>query len=335
MTTASPTLVRLRIASSFGQAITLRLADRADYGAVLSLPEGYEPAPVPGRGLVKGRPTLECQVALPAVRAGEAEQTAAVRRLARTMNEAWSGPRPWCVRTLPEHVSLLGLLPAEPRRDGLAVTPVGLSEDELEPLLVDLRDGPHFAISGPPRGGKSTLLRTWLLALAASVPPDRLRLFLADLSRDGLTGLYGLPGPLLIDAGADVPVLLDALEQPTEPGVTTILAIDDLEGLQRSSDSDALARLVRVIRERRAGTHVLLVGSSASFAASYDGVGYAIKETQTGFIIGGTDYDDLQVLGISVPHAEASRGLPPGRGFYARRKRYVRLKVAEPPPPSL
>jgi len=54
-TAATPTLVRLRIASSFGQAMTLRLADRADYGAVLSLPEGYEPSSLAGRGLVKGR----------------------------------------------------------------------------------------------------------------------------------------------------------------------------------------------------------------------------------------------------------------------------------------
>jgi len=77
---------------------------------------------------------------------------------------------------------------------------------------------------------------------------------------------------------------------------------------------------------------VLLVGSSAAFGASYDGVGHAIKESQTGFIVGGSDYEDLQVLGINVPHSEARQGLPPGRGFYVRRKRYVRLKVAEPPP---
>ncbi len=76
---------------------------------------------------------------------------------------------------------------------------------------------------------------------------------------------------------------------------------------------------------------MLLVGSSSSFGASYDGVGYAIKEAQTGFLVGGSDYDDLQVLGINVPHAEASQGLPAGRGFDVRRKRYVRLKVAEPP----
>ncbi len=92
-----------------------------------------------------------------------------------------------------------------------------------------------------------------------------------------------------------------------------------------------LDRLVGLIRSRHANLHVVLVGSSAAFGASYDGVGHAIKESQTGFLVGGSDYDDLQVLGINVPHAEAAQGLPAGRGFYVRRKRYVRVKVAEPP----
>jgi S-DNA-T family DNA segregation ATPase FtsK/SpoIIIE len=334
ITAASPTLVRLRLASSFAQALTLRLTDRADYGAVLSVPEGYEAVPLPGRGLVKARPTLECQIALPAWGVGEADQTATVRRLANGMDAAWTGSRPWRVRTLPEHVSLLDVLPRKPRRDGSPVAAVGLAEDELEPLLVDLRDGPHFAIAGPPRGGKSTLLRTWLLSLLASIPTDRLRLYVVDVSRDGLADVAALPGVHAIHNAGELSALLDEVEAVSDACLTQVLAIDDLEGLQRSADSASLARLVSLIRDRRAGVHVLLVGSSGSFGASYDGVGHAIKETQTGFVVGGSDYEDLQVLGITVPHAEASQGLPPGRGFYARRKRYVRLKVAESPAPT-
>jgi S-DNA-T family DNA segregation ATPase FtsK/SpoIIIE len=330
-TAATPTLVRLRIASSFGQAMTLRLADRADYGAVLSPPEGYEPSPMAGRGLVKGRPALESQVALPAAGTGEADQTAAVRRLARAMDDAWSAARPWLVRTLPEHVALLDLLAGEPDACGAPVAAVGLAEDELEPLRVDLRDGPHFAIAGPPRGGKSTLLRTWLLSLVRSVPDDRLRAYVVDLSRDGLHGFRDAPEVRMLNNVAELSSVLDEVEASTSLGITTVLAIDDLDGLQRSADSDVLDRLVRLIRERRANAHVVLVGSSAAFGASYDGVGHAIKESQTGFLVGGSDYDDLQVLGINVPHAEASQGLPPGRGFYVRHKRYIRVKVAEPP----
>ena len=168
----------------------------------------------------------------------------------------------------------------------------------------------------------------------ASVPADRLRLYLVDVSRDGLADLDALAAVKAIHSGGELSVLLDKVEGLCDAGMTQVLAIDDLEGLQRSADSASLERLVSLIRDRRTGIHVLLVGSSASFGASYDGVGQALKETQTGFVVGGSDYEDLQVLGITVPHAEASQGLPPGRGFYARRKRYVRLKVANPPDPA-
>jgi hypothetical protein len=84
-------------------------------------------------------------------------------------------------------------------------------------------------------------------------------------------------------------------------------------------------------RARRPDAHILLVGNSSTFAGSYEGIGMTLKQAQTGFLIGGRDYDDMQVVGINVPHAEATQALPPGQGYYARRKRYVRVKVAEPP----
>src|SRR5207244_2434620 len=122
---------------------------------------------------------------------------------------------------------------------------------------------------------------------------------------------------------------LDALDSPSDSA--SVLAIDDLESLQRSADSETLERLNQLVRARRGDVHVLLVGASSTLSACYDGVGQAMKETQTGFLVGGCDYDDLQVLGLKLPHSEATQGVPPGRGFYARRKHYVRIKVAEFP----
>jgi len=134
-----------------------------------------------------------------------------------------------------------------------------------------------------------------------------------------------------IQDGAALGALLNDIELAADSGMTAVLAIDDLDGLQRAADGETLHRLHQLVQARRSGLYVLLVGSSSSLGASYDGVGHAIREAHTGFLVGGSEYEDMQVLGISVPHAEASQGLPVGRGFYARRKRYIRVKVAAPP----
>jgi S-DNA-T family DNA segregation ATPase FtsK/SpoIIIE len=221
---------------------------------------------------------------------------------------------------LPEHVYLADLLPAHRREDGLLIAPVGLSVDDLAPLNVDLRDGPHFLITGPPRGGKSTLLRTWLTSLRASAPSERLRLCLADFTSD-----EPLAGVCPVRDDGELVAVFDEVE-----GVPTVLGIDDLEALQRAVSSETLDRLNQVVRARgQRGLHVILVGSTGSFGSSYDGIGHTLKTLQTGFLIGGSDYEDIQVLGINVPRPEASLGLAPGRGFYSRRKHWLRIKVAE------
>jgi S-DNA-T family DNA segregation ATPase FtsK/SpoIIIE len=333
----SPSFVRMKMSNSFGQAATLRLADRSDYGVVLSLPEGYEPPTLAGRGLVKGRPTLEFQAALPADGATEAERTAGVRTTVARMAQVWSGPRPWVVRTLPEHVQFADLLALAPKGDGDAglAAPVGLEVDELEPLFVDLRDGPHFLVTGPPRGGKTGLLTAWLLGLADRVPASNLLLYLADFGRGSLSALERLPHTRQrIDTDADLATALDDIEgclaARDGSAAAHVLVVDDLSAFQQAVGSEQQNRLTDLVRgRRRPGFHVLLAGTSAAFGASYDGLGHAVKEMQTGFLVGGSEYDDLQVLGINVPHAEAREGLPPGRGFFGHRKRFVRIKVAE------
>jgi S-DNA-T family DNA segregation ATPase FtsK/SpoIIIE len=204
-----------------------------------------------------------------------------------------------------------------------------LSVDDLEPLQVDLRDGPHFLIVGPPRGGKSTLLRSWLVGLSATLPASQLEIVLCDV-KDDHPALPDGASPRRVETSC-LSEVLDGWERSGEAGNRRVLAIDDLDTLLREADSLLLERLTRLIQGRYAGVHLLVVATTGCLSASYDGLGRALKQAQTGFLLGGSDYEDLQALGLNVPHAEASQGLAPGRGYYARHKRYVRVKIAEPP----
>jgi hypothetical protein len=183
-------------------------------------------------------------------------------------------------------------------------------------------------------------LRAWILGLAARLPPKDLRLYLADFGQQpGLSPLERLPHTRQrIETDEDLAAALDDIERclEAESAAAHVLVVDDLSAFQQTVSSEQRSRLTELVRGRRlGGLHVLVAGTSAAFGAAYEGLGHALKEMQTGFLLGGSDYDDLQVLGINVPHAEAREGVPPGRGFFGCRKRYVRLKAAEVPEDAL
>ena len=120
---------------------------------------------------------------------------------------------------LPPQVALADLVDLTPhairRRwlrpsDGLAVP---LGSGPRGPVVVDLTTaGPHALVAGTTGAGKSDLLRSWLLAMAASQPPDRLALLLVDYKGgstfDDLAGLPHCVGLLTdLDGGATTRVL--------------------------------------------------------------------------------------------------------------------------------
>lgn len=78
------------------------------------------------------------------------------------------------------------------------VAAIGLVDNAFaqrrEPLLADLRDaGGHVAVVGGPRSGKSTALRTLMLALAVAHPPDRVQFHVLDFGGGGLAIARELP----------------------------------------------------------------------------------------------------------------------------------------------
>src|SRR6202012_2027960 len=69
--------------------------------------------------------------------------------------------------------------PTPPRRAGTLRAVIGQSANEVHAL--DLRaDGPHALVGGTTGSGKSELLQTWILALAAAHSPQRLSFLLVD-----------------------------------------------------------------------------------------------------------------------------------------------------------
>ncbi len=355
--TAGTPLLRPKLTSSITMVVALELADRSEYANAIGRLGQFEPPQLPGRGLIRGNPPLEFHTALPAAADSEAGRSAALRDLAGRMQAAWTGPRPAPIGVLPDVVPLCSLLqPAEhpPAESGSSLAvPLGLDVETLAPFSLDLRDGPHFLVTGTLQSGKTTLLRSWLLALGEVLTPEQLYLYLVDFGRAGLLPLRGLPHmrryadteDSLDEALVEVAGLLKErrgrLEQARQDAGTfdelawmarepaVVVACDDFDlvnGNARSGSKQTLEHLIR--RERGMGLHVLVAALVSELAAMYDGPAKALKELQTGFILGSSDYNDVQVVSLRLPGGEGGKPLPSGQGYYTRRGRYRQVKIA-------
>ncbi len=121
-----------------------------------------------GRGITTGG--LQFQAALPRVDGAPdiLDLQAGTERLVRAIAVAWGGPAAPPIRVLPPSIRL-DELPSpvgEP-----AGVPVGISEQDLDTVFLDLVEGdPHFVVFGDVESGKTTFLRTFLPGTAAASP---------------------------------------------------------------------------------------------------------------------------------------------------------------------
>lgn len=359
LTATSPTAVKTKVSGNITMAVALQLADPSEYSSAVGRTGGLLPAPYLGRGLVKGTPPLEFQTALPIQGASEAERNAALKNLIGQMASQWHGPRARPVPMLPDIVPLSDLIVpsdtwTESPVDRSLKVPLALETEDLEPLSVDLQDGPHFCIAGPVQSGKTTLLQSWLLALAERFPPARLQLYLVDFRRAGLVPFERLPhvrafaqdDDQLSEMLAGITQMLRERHQSVDQArgaanglfderarlaqyPALVVAMDDLDAIKNDLSASTKERLEQLIRrERGTGFHILLCASTSDLTSAWDSWVKALKEMQTGFLIGSSDHSDLSLFNLRLPMAESGKSLTQGEGFYARRGHYRKIKAA-------
>ena len=355
-----------KLAANIKAAATLEQNDAADYVAAIGRTGGLmPPKDTPGRGLVKGQPILEFQSCQATANSLE------LKTLVEEMAEAWQGGRPRPVPVVPDMITLGDLFPAGSRIQsappiGLPI-PLGLdlATPDLQRLHVSLDAGPHFWISGMPQSGKTSLLQTWLLALADLYPPEAVRFFLLDFGWGNFEALKSLPHVLgWLNDAADLKIIrlrevlsdylnVDcsgtkpvAIPDASKPQV--IFAVDGLGILAKATTGDMSKEkigegnrdfITTMMSVKNSNFHVLATGLTTEFAggSTSNPVGELLKGFQSGFWLGDVTHDVSLNLGFNVPLNETKSGLSKGTGFYYNHGKYrvVKLATCQAGSPSL
>ncbi|WP_018330945.1 type VII secretion protein EccC [Actinomycetospora chiangmaiensis] len=262
---------------------------------------------------------------------------------------AWPGPGVAPVELLPDRVDV-ATLPG-PDAGERHLWPIGVDEDRLAPVLLDVAADPHLLLYADGESGKTSFLRLLAHHVVTRYPPERARLMIVDYRRgllgavdsehlisytstaDALTGAMTdlvaslrrrLPGP-------DVtPEQLRARSWWTGPEV--FLLVDDHDLVATATGNPLTVLLDLLPQAKDIGLHVVVarrVGGASR--AMFEPVLARLRELGTPGLVGHGGRDEGPLVGAARPGPR-----PPGRAVLVTRRhgeRLVQLAWRDPDEP--
>jgi S-DNA-T family DNA segregation ATPase FtsK/SpoIIIE len=330
--------IRPALRDSIGTRLELRLNDPTE-SEVARRAAARLPANLPGRGLMT--PGVYCQFVLP--RLDGQDSTEGMREaqedVLAKITAGWNGRRAPQVRRLPTMVTARQL--GVDRKAPPSAVPIGVAEDDLRPVLLDLtQDDPHFLVYGDAGSGKSTFLRTLLTGLTARQSAWDVRVVLFDfrhslldvVPKEHLGAYAGDP----TTAQAYVEQVTAKLKERLPPtGVTPqqlrekswwegpqiYVVADDYDLLAGGSGALLSPFAAFIPQAREIGLHMVLARRVGGLSrAVSDQVAGRVRDMGGGGLVLSGDHREGVVLGDQRAAAR-----PPGRGVLVNRGRPNRL----------
>lgn len=323
----------------FGTRLELRLGDPMD-SEIDRRTAALVPTGRPGRGLVPGQ--LHFLAALPRIdgEAGAETLGNGVDDLVARVRAAWSGPAGPKLRLLPELIDLETVRRQAPATNGARPLLVGVDEQALATVGLDVDAEPHLLVFGDGQSGKSTTLRTYLREVMRTRTPAEAQVVVVDYRRSllgevpddyqvhyltsaaqaepVLTELAGLltgriPGP---------DVTPDQLRNRSWwQGPEVFVVVDDYDLVATSQGSPLQVLQPLLAQARDTGLHVVLARRSGGASrALYDPVIQSLRDLAIpGLLLAGSP-DEGPLIGNQKPQPA-----PPGRGRLVTRDRGVEV----------
>jgi DNA segregation ATPase FtsK/SpoIIIE, S-DNA-T family len=334
-TASNATLVRYKFSVNFKMALSLPLIEKGEYDGIVGRTEGLEPMKVAGRGLVRGKPPLEFQTALPEF---EGMDTLQWIRAIRQRSIASAVP-------IPVMPSVIDIVKLNERDDRLSTRSpdwlaIGLGDQDLQPVYIDLTSTPVFMVAGEPMSGKSTLISSWIRMMknAEVYALDSAGMglyeimdlsYVTDLSQSVDTHVERIQSILderrqqLIDckrAGGDAGSLVRSWSQ-------IVIAIDRFSEFTNDGDYSLKELIERVMKRERGMKVAILTGDNTSeFAGNWDSLGKLLREEQTGILLG--SIKEQMLYNAKLPYGTPEKEIEQGDGYLIIKNKYTGLRFA-------
>ncbi|MBR3307143.1 MAG: type VII secretion protein EssC [Lachnospiraceae bacterium] len=321
--------INFRISQNIKMVLALNMPDRSDYTTLVGRTDGLEPENSEGRGLVKGKPVVEFQTALPSGEEGGAETVRRIQALGAEMKESYKG----------QIASPLPIMPDELLYSDLERGAVGLSSQEVESVIIPESMSHYYAVIGEPGSGKSNML-----LMLAAVYSGRGVSRMAYLDpRKKVVKAGAIDGLEFIESVEDIDAYFERLApelnerkgkhdlDPTVSFDEICILIDDFSYLYEQMDNKT-ARRISAIQQLGSGLNVKLViadGREEFIRHLNQCEGITVAMSTAGYIIMlGGNLMDYDLFARKVPPLERNRKAGVHEGFVQNNEGTLQFRAA-------
>lgn len=321
--------VPMRISQNIKNTLALQMIDKSDYSYLVGKTNHQLPQ-IPGRGLAKGNPPLEFQIALPGPGKDEKAITDFIRNTGMAMDTAWSGSRAELIPEMPDTIPFGSL-----RTEKAAL---GLTTDRIQPVEYDWETQHFLLISGTPQSGKSNLL----YAITAQLK-ERLggRICLFDVKSSAPESMLRLADDCLsqgkqIDNFVESirPELQKRQSEKRENRVARfeplILAIDDYSDFFTAVSNDTIARVLAIVKIGCGlDIYLIIAGSAYEISALFnkgEAVLLSLGKSKQALMLGGC-INDHGAVPTNAVYGMKSVKVGASEGYFVHDSEPTRFKA--------
>ncbi|PTR47887.1 type VII secretion protein EssC [Geobacillus thermodenitrificans] len=289
----------------------------------------YDVDPIPGRALIKKDNAALTQIYLPADGEDDIEVLENVKREMERLKEVYQHiPKPKPIPMLPPRLSMSVFTNTYVQHRASGFIPVGLDEQTVRPVAINMRTDPHCLIVGQSRKGKTNVVKVILESLLVQEPES---IGLLDGIDRGLAGYANRDDITYIEAKERLAQWLneaDAVLQQrereyiqavNENRATTlawppvVFVVDSLLRLQQETDSIMQGRIANMMKQySHLGFHVFVAGNANEFVKGFDALTAELKQIRQAILVTKKSEQSL----FALPFTRNEQEIEPGFGYF-------------------
>jgi S-DNA-T family DNA segregation ATPase FtsK/SpoIIIE len=331
--------VRQSLMNSMKTKILHYLMDTTEtYMAIGKVP--FAPEPIPGRAIIKKDQAYFSQIFLPADGDDDYELLDSIKEDIGMLKVKYKNAKlPLPVPMLPAELTMINFTQFTADAQKTGVIPIGLDEEHVQPVSVNLAKTKHCIILGQTQKGKTNVLKV-ILNTALLQPTESIGIF--DSIDRGLASYASEEKVAYLDTKEQISSWLDRTEEllkdreqtyltAIQQGVVNNLAfspvmliVDGYSRFQQSLDSMLQDRLTRFMKNySHLGFNVIVSGNNNELTKGFDAFTSEIKQIRQALILMKKSEQTLYTL----PYSRKESDIHPGFGYYVENGKETKIQI--------